>query len=184
MNKKFTRIIELIKHVSQKEFYISDYRKNIEESKIGYLLIKEYFRRVMTLNQFLQFNHKTFVDFFCLDVVCIIDENLSVNIDDAIDEVCPDVRNIVYPILKVICHKCVKLLVLAEQGNILANEYYDIYEPLLLFFATGGTINHEHGWLEIGAYINPIDELVSQSLESLPINIYEITSGLWRGNYM
>ncbi|MCP1308415.1 hypothetical protein [Paenibacillus tyrfis] len=118
-------------------------------------LIAEYYRRVVVL---LQFMSKDSASILMGMSKVIHPHNEPIDIDRLLD-ICPNLKEIDFMILRIICCNYLQWCSLLDTGNPIAMKYHDIYEPMMKLIERGGgriSIHHHELVGGFGAFSRSI----------------------------
>lgn len=85
-------------------------------------------------------------------------------------KICPEFESLEQNMAKFVCQWYLEWAILIENGNSVAIEHKDLYEPLIKLFQRGGYIGLHHGDVAVGKYTLPLNHWNYTALEE-PINI-------------
>ncbi|KHL91216.1 hypothetical protein QW71_35955 [Paenibacillus sp. IHB B 3415] len=114
-----------------------------------HILISEYFRRVNAVLNTLSLNIDKYPIFRIASVL-----GNSQHVD--IMKVCPMLKDINNLYIKAICYYYLEICSLVDERVDKANEYADLYEPMIKLLERGGSFNLRQGELLIGTSAYPL----------------------------
>lgn len=114
-----------------------------DDSKISNLiLVKEYLRRAALFIRTCSINARLPY----IDAAKSYGKNLEIDLA----KTCPQLDNISNTFFKQTCICCLKWAILADEGEPIAIQFHDLYEPLIKLFERGGLFRLHNGEIFVG----------------------------------
>lgn len=133
-------------------------------------LVKEYVRRASLL--ITTYSLKTPYPFFNAAKAFGLNEEIDIL------EHCPHLKSVNNSFVKGICRAYLEWANLADTGEYAANQFCDLYDPLIKLFERGGTIKRDHGDIIAGGYALPLSNADYMSKQT-PIDTSEEGLEIW-----
>lgn len=157
MNKEFLKACERVSNIDFDNIKVSDRKSDL------YLLM-EYARRVSIL----KITHAELE----IENVILFNSERIFNITSLpdVNENCKGLYNIKNSIIRFLCVSYLQYIYILGEGNQIAKEFDDLFEPLIKLFERGGMFNRHHGEYIIGggAWVPSYPEIM---LKEKPIDI-------------
>ena len=129
------------------------------------LLVKEYFRRAIIFIDTLELDIKT--PYF--SAANAIGKDIQIDFENGY----PQIESIDNAFFRAICEYYVKWAALIDNGEPVAEQFQDLYEPLIKLFERGGKLGKHHGDFIVGIYAFPVSYWRSMALNT-PLDISNV----------
>jgi hypothetical protein len=164
-------ILKIINYLSEMDSNTSLHSRTIAESNVYMLLVGEYFRRLIEFADSVHVKGVHPLYAYALEIP-EVPETVSEEL------LFTQLNKMEHSYSKLFTMVCLKYMKLAQEGYETASKFYRVFEPVLLFFATGGYFLKAHGYLEIGRYAVPFNNWRNKS-GKISIDIYKEMPKAW-----
>lgn len=115
-----------------------------------HVLISEYFRRINVVLDTLSISNDNYP---LIRIASVLQKSIHIDIMKA----CPILEDINNLYIKALCYYHLEICSLVDEGVDEANEYRDLYEPMIKFLERGGSFYIRQGELLIGTSAYPLN---------------------------